>query len=279
MSLEAAEQAVRDGDLDAALRYLQEQVRQGPADAKLRVFLFQLLCVLGPVGARADPAERRRRPRRAGAGDGADVPRGDPVRALRAEVFAGQRSPVIFGEPRRMAGAADRVAARDAARRRQPGGRRRCASARSRRRPRRPARSTASRSSGLPTPTCGSGRSARRSSTAATTGCRSSAWPRSISRRQPICATSSGCRRISSSSNGGESVGLIPTRYPGSEQRRRRPAAAGAQDRLERRSARRVHRPRTAAVLHRRRRAPADGRALDRARRAAPAPASGAPDA
>src|ERR1043165_5642796 len=43
----AAEQSLKDGDPAAALAQLQEQVRAKPADAKLRVFLFQLLCVLG----------------------------------------------------------------------------------------------------------------------------------------------------------------------------------------------------------------------------------------
>jgi type VI secretion system protein ImpE len=99
MSLDAAERAVRDGDLDAALRYLQEQVRLRPADAKLRVFLFQLLCVLGQweralsqlnVAADLD----------AQALGMAQMYR-DAVQCelLRARVFAGERSPMIFGEP------------------------------------------------------------------------------------------------------------------------------------------------------------------------------------
>jgi type VI secretion system protein ImpE len=99
MSLEAAERAVRDADVDGALRYLQEQVRHRPDDAKLRVFLFQLLCVMGQweraltqlnVAAELD----------AQALGMAQMYR-DAVQceALRAAVFAGQRSPLIFGEP------------------------------------------------------------------------------------------------------------------------------------------------------------------------------------
>lgn len=99
MSLEAAERAVRDADLEAALRYLQEQVRQRPADAKLRVFLFQLLCVTGQwdraltqlnVAADLD----------AQALGMAQMYR-DAVQCevLRADVFAGRRSPLILGEP------------------------------------------------------------------------------------------------------------------------------------------------------------------------------------
>ena len=41
MSIEAAERAIRDGDPDAALRHLQEQVRQRPADA---VAFFSFNC-------------------------------------------------------------------------------------------------------------------------------------------------------------------------------------------------------------------------------------------
>ena len=99
MSLEAAERAVREGDLDAALRYLQEQIRQRPADAKLRIFLFQLLCVLGQweraltqlnVAADLDVQAL-----------GMAQMYRDAVQCekLRAGVFAGERSPLIFGEP------------------------------------------------------------------------------------------------------------------------------------------------------------------------------------
>ena len=44
---DAAEQSLRNGDPAEALVRLQEDVRANPADAKLRVFLFQLLCVVG----------------------------------------------------------------------------------------------------------------------------------------------------------------------------------------------------------------------------------------
>ena len=44
---DAAESSLRHGDVAAALAQLQEQIREKPANAKLRVFLFQLLCVRG----------------------------------------------------------------------------------------------------------------------------------------------------------------------------------------------------------------------------------------
>src|SRR5580765_2398246 len=99
MSRQAAEQAVREGDLDAALTHLQNQVRQDPAKADLRVFLFQLLSVMGQweraltqlnVAADLD----------AGTLAMAQMYR-EAIRCevLRGEVFAGKKSPVIFGEP------------------------------------------------------------------------------------------------------------------------------------------------------------------------------------
>ena len=40
-----AEDLWRTGDLDEALRAIQDQVRKEPANAKYRVFLFQLLAL------------------------------------------------------------------------------------------------------------------------------------------------------------------------------------------------------------------------------------------
>jgi type VI secretion system protein ImpE len=100
MSLaDVAEQSLRGGDPVAALAQLQEQVRAKPADPKLRVFLFQLLCVLGQwdralnqlsVASNLDPEA---------------LPMaqtyGDAVRceAVRDDVFEGKKSPMIFGQP------------------------------------------------------------------------------------------------------------------------------------------------------------------------------------
>ncbi len=98
-SLELAEQAVRDGDLAGALQALQDQVRRNASDAKLRVFLFQLLCVLGQWDRALTQLNVA-----------ADLDASVLVMAqmyrealqcerLRADVFAGKRSPVVFGEP------------------------------------------------------------------------------------------------------------------------------------------------------------------------------------
>lgn len=97
--VDAAELSLRNGDPAGALAHLQEQVKLQPANAKLRVFLFQLLCVLGQweralnqlkVASGLDPAALAMAQMY-----------GEAVRceAIRADVFAGRKSPMIFGQP------------------------------------------------------------------------------------------------------------------------------------------------------------------------------------
>ncbi len=97
--VEAAELSLRNGDPAGALAQLQEQIRTRPSDAKLRVFLFQLLCVLGQweralnqlkVASGLDPAALAMAQMY-----------GEAVRceAIRADVFAGRKSPMVFGQP------------------------------------------------------------------------------------------------------------------------------------------------------------------------------------
>ena len=95
----AAEVSLKNGDPAAALAQLQEHVRANPSDAKLRTFLFQLLCVLGQW-------ERALNQLKVASGlDAAALPMaqmyGEAVRceAIRADVFAGRKSPMVFGEP------------------------------------------------------------------------------------------------------------------------------------------------------------------------------------
>jgi type VI secretion system protein ImpE len=96
-----AEQALKAGDLDVALKQLQSQIRKSPGDAKLRVFLFQLLSVLGEwkkalnqlnVAAELDAGTL--------AMAGTYRPALQSAR-LRDRVFSGERDPVVFGEPER----------------------------------------------------------------------------------------------------------------------------------------------------------------------------------
>jgi type VI secretion system protein ImpE len=96
---DAAEQSLRNGDPAAALAHLQEQVRAKPADPRLRIFLFQLLCVLGQWERALNQLD---------VASGLDTEAlamaktyGDAVRceAIRDDVFAGKKSPMIFGQP------------------------------------------------------------------------------------------------------------------------------------------------------------------------------------
>jgi type VI secretion system protein ImpE len=94
-----AERTLRDGDPQKALAQLQEAVRAHPSDSKLRVFLFQLLCVLGQWSRALNQLE-------VAAGlDPAALPMkqtyGEAIRCevMRAQVFEGRKSPMVFGEP------------------------------------------------------------------------------------------------------------------------------------------------------------------------------------
>lgn len=97
--LAQAEAAVRAGDPQGALQHLTAAVKAKPADARLRIFMAQLLCVLGQW-ARAHTQLNVV----------ADLlPSAAPMREmvghalrcelLRAEVFAGKRAPMVFGHP------------------------------------------------------------------------------------------------------------------------------------------------------------------------------------
>ncbi|VDC32768.1 type VI secretion system accessory protein TagJ [Pseudogemmobacter humi] len=90
---------LKAGDPDAALAALSAQVRSRPGDAKLRIFLFQLLCVQGDwqravtqlkLCAELDPLA---------------IPMAQAYReaiiceVFRESVFAGEKRPLVFGEP------------------------------------------------------------------------------------------------------------------------------------------------------------------------------------
>jgi type VI secretion system protein ImpE len=95
----SADQLLREGKLDEALAALQNQVRAKPADAKLRVFLFQLLAVQGNWERALTQLNV------AGELDASTLAMVQTYREaircelLRAEIFAGKRSPLIFGQP------------------------------------------------------------------------------------------------------------------------------------------------------------------------------------
>jgi len=94
-----AEQSLREGNLEESLAQLQQQVRADPSNAKLRIFLFQLLAVLGQWERALKQLTV------AGELDAGSLAMVQTYRealrceALRAEVFAGQRAPLVFGDP------------------------------------------------------------------------------------------------------------------------------------------------------------------------------------
>jgi type VI secretion system protein ImpE len=95
----AAEDSFRAGDVASALTHLQSEVRQKPADPKLRIFLAQLLMVNGQwdrvlnqlqvieeMDASALPMVRT-------------YQHAIQCERFRDSVFAGERLPLLFGDP------------------------------------------------------------------------------------------------------------------------------------------------------------------------------------
>lgn len=94
-----AEELLRSGQLSEALAALESEVRADPVNAKLRVFLFQLLCVLG------DWQRALTQLNTAAELDATNLLMAQVCRsaltceALRAQIFIGKHSPLIFGKP------------------------------------------------------------------------------------------------------------------------------------------------------------------------------------
>jgi type VI secretion system protein ImpE len=96
-----AEDLLKAGNIPEALAELQGRVRKAPADARLRIFLFQLLCVTGDWPRALNQLKVA----------GELLPAASPMVAtyreaiacelLRERVFAGQTAPLVFGEPAR----------------------------------------------------------------------------------------------------------------------------------------------------------------------------------
>lgn len=94
-----AQHLLREGHPQEALQSLQAEIRKAPADASLRVFLFQLLAVLGQWERALTQLNVL------GEMDATTLPMVQTYREaircelLRADVFAGRRSPLVFGDP------------------------------------------------------------------------------------------------------------------------------------------------------------------------------------
>ena len=94
-----AEESFRAGNLAACLQELQADIRQNSADPKRRIFLAQLLMLLGQWDRAVTQLNV------IGEMDAAALPMARAYRVaiecemLRARVFAGQSSPLVFGDP------------------------------------------------------------------------------------------------------------------------------------------------------------------------------------
>lgn len=94
-----AAELIQSAQPAAALQALTDEVRAKPGDSRLRVFMAQLLCVLGHWERALNQLDV------AAELDALAVPMkqvyGEAIRCegLRAAVFAGQRTPMIFGQP------------------------------------------------------------------------------------------------------------------------------------------------------------------------------------
>jgi type VI secretion system protein ImpE len=94
-----ARDVLREGDARAALEQLKQEVRKAPRDAALRTFLFQMFCVFGEWDRAANQLTT------VSELDPLALPMAQAYRAtircemLRARVFAGARTPTIFADP------------------------------------------------------------------------------------------------------------------------------------------------------------------------------------
>jgi len=94
-----AEEYLRQGDLEGALQMLKEQVRAQPANVQHRIFLFQLLCIQG------DWQRALTQLNVAGELDDSTLAMVAMYRQViacecfREEVFQGNKEPVVFGQP------------------------------------------------------------------------------------------------------------------------------------------------------------------------------------
>ena len=92
-------QQIASGDLESALQNTQQKIRKNPADSKLRILLFQLHSILGAWDKALNQLNVLRD---LDASALSMVQAYEQVlfcEALRKEVFAGHKAPLIFGEP------------------------------------------------------------------------------------------------------------------------------------------------------------------------------------
>lgn len=92
-------QSLQNGDLKGALQQLQAEVVADPAEPKHRIFLFQLLSVLGQWDRALTQLNVIRELGPEALSLAQTYQETLNCEALRSGVFSGQRAPLIFGEP------------------------------------------------------------------------------------------------------------------------------------------------------------------------------------
>ncbi|MEM6932899.1 MAG: type VI secretion system accessory protein TagJ [Pseudomonadota bacterium] len=94
-----AEELLKEGDLSGALQALQDAVRTSPADAKLRIFLFQLLTVSGDWKRAITQLKVCAEMDETATTMAQSYREGIICEVYRQKVFSGEKEPLIFGEP------------------------------------------------------------------------------------------------------------------------------------------------------------------------------------
>ncbi len=92
-------QSLKNGDLQGALAKLKGEIRDNPSEPKHRVFLFQLLSILGQWEKALDQLNVLRDLKAEHLSLVQTYQETLNCEALRTSVFAGERSPLLFGEP------------------------------------------------------------------------------------------------------------------------------------------------------------------------------------
>lgn len=94
-----AEDLLREGDLDGALAALQNAVRADPSNGALRIFLFQLLSVIGDWKRAVAQLKVAAELDETATAMAQTYREGIVCEVYREKVFSGEKEPLIFGEP------------------------------------------------------------------------------------------------------------------------------------------------------------------------------------
>ena len=98
------EEFLREGRLPEAMTALQDKIRNDPSNAKLRIFLFQLLAIRGQWDRALTQLNLSAELDAAALAMAQMYREALQCEVLRAEVFAGRRTPLLLGEPQEWMG-------------------------------------------------------------------------------------------------------------------------------------------------------------------------------